>query len=240
MCCIYATLLYSHNMTRWSHRQAEVRRALDEAASAGLRIKDTPGAHGHSWGYSTARMPIARCSRAGTTWIPRLGVRATRPTRSADSSGGTSTRSDSGHLPLAAGEGTHQMPTFEFTLRLDQEVSEAQADALYGVFHDGSIMTGPGGTEIEFTRDADGWVKAIVSAVHDVESIPGLRVTGAGHEDLVSLLDIAHRARRSREAARLWAAASAAPAASHHQRGRALPVSGSGHGRTLPGGSASI
>jgi hypothetical protein len=51
MCCVHATLLYIHNMTRWSHRQAEVRRALDEAASAGLRIKDTPGAHGHSWGY---------------------------------------------------------------------------------------------------------------------------------------------------------------------------------------------
>jgi hypothetical protein len=103
------------------------------------------------------------------------------------------------------------MPTFEFILRLDQEVSEAQADALYGVFHDGSIMTGAGGTEIEFTRDADAWVEAIVSAVHDVESIPGLRVTGAGHEDLVSLLDIAHRARRSREAARLWAAGKRGP-----------------------------
>jgi hypothetical protein len=24
---------------------------LDEAASLGLRIKDTPGSHGHSWGY---------------------------------------------------------------------------------------------------------------------------------------------------------------------------------------------
>jgi hypothetical protein len=50
-CCAYATLLYSDNMTRWSHRQAEVRRALHEAASLRLRIKDTPGSHGHSWGY---------------------------------------------------------------------------------------------------------------------------------------------------------------------------------------------
>lgn len=103
------------------------------------------------------------------------------------------------------------MATFEFTLRLDREVDEAQADALYGVFSDGSIMTGSSGTEIEFTREADSWVEAILSAVRDVESIPGLRVTGAGQEDLVSLLDIAHRARRSREAVRLWAAGKRGP-----------------------------
>jgi len=36
---------------RWSHRQPDVRHALDEAAKAGLRVKDTPGHHGHSWGY---------------------------------------------------------------------------------------------------------------------------------------------------------------------------------------------
>jgi hypothetical protein len=103
------------------------------------------------------------------------------------------------------------MATFEFTLRLDQEVDEAHADALYEVFGDGSIMTGSGGTEIEFIREADGWAEAIISAVRDVESVPGLRVTGAGQEDLVSLLDIAHRARRSREAVRLWATGKRGP-----------------------------
>jgi hypothetical protein len=103
------------------------------------------------------------------------------------------------------------MATYEFTLRLDQQVDEEQADALYGVFHDGSVMTGPGGTEIEFTREADNWAEAIVSAIRDVESLPGLRVSGAGQEDLVSLLDIAHRARRSREAVRLWAAGKRGP-----------------------------
>jgi hypothetical protein len=103
------------------------------------------------------------------------------------------------------------MATYEFTLRLDQEVDEEQADALYGVFHDGSVMTGPSGTEIEFTREADSWAEAIVSAIRDVESVPGLRVSGAGQEDLVSMLDIAHRARRSREAVRLWAAGQRGP-----------------------------
>lgn len=103
------------------------------------------------------------------------------------------------------------MATYEFTLRLDQEVDEGHADALYGVFHDGSVMAGPGGTEIEFTREADGWVEAIVSAIRDVESVPGLRVTGAGQNDLVSMLEIAYRARRSREAVRLWAAGKRGP-----------------------------
>jgi hypothetical protein len=38
-------------MTQWSHRQPEIRKALDEAVASGLRVKDTPGSHGHSWGY---------------------------------------------------------------------------------------------------------------------------------------------------------------------------------------------
>ena len=92
-----------------------------------------------------------------------------------------------------------------------QEVDEAQADALYAAFHDGSIMTGAGGPEIEVTRQAGSWFDAIISTVRDVEGVPGLRATGAGQEDLVSLLDIAHRAHRSREAVRLWAAGKRGP-----------------------------
>lgn len=103
------------------------------------------------------------------------------------------------------------MATYEFTLRLDQEITEDQADALYGVLDDGSIETGTHQTLIDFTRDAPSMAEAIVSAIHDVESVPGLRVTGAGQEDLVSMLDIAHRAKRSREAVRLWAAGKRGP-----------------------------
>jgi len=44
-------MLYAANMPRWSHSQAKVRSALDDAAAAGLRVMDTPGSHGHSWGY---------------------------------------------------------------------------------------------------------------------------------------------------------------------------------------------
>jgi hypothetical protein len=97
------------------------------------------------------------------------------------------------------------MSTYEFTLRLDREVTADEADALYGAFDDGSIVTGPGETEIEFTREAPSLAEAIVSAVRDIEGAGDLRVTGAGQEDVVSALDIAHRTRRSREAVRLWA-----------------------------------
>lgn len=98
------------------------------------------------------------------------------------------------------------MSIYEFTLRIDREITEDEADALYGAFGDGSVTTGPGQTEIEFSREAPGWAEAIGSAVRDVENVPGLVVTGAGQEDLVSLADIARRTRRSREAVRLWAA----------------------------------
>src|SRR5215467_13567863 len=193
---------------------------------------------GIAGGTSTALMPIAPYSREGTTWIPRLRTRATRPTESAASSGGTSTRSSA--APLGAqgtGEGTTwAMATYEFTLRLDQEVDEAQADALYAAFHDGSIMTGAGGTEIEFSREAASWVDAILSAVRDVEGVPGLRVTGAGQEHLVSLLDIAHRAHRSREAVRLWAVGKRGPGGFPAPAWRSPSGSGSGLGRMLPGG----
>jgi hypothetical protein len=37
-------------MQRWSHPRSQVRRALGEADSAGLKVVPTK-AHGHSWGY---------------------------------------------------------------------------------------------------------------------------------------------------------------------------------------------
>jgi hypothetical protein len=44
-------MLYASNMTEWSHSRPEIRRALNEAEAAGLRVEPTPGSHGHSWGY---------------------------------------------------------------------------------------------------------------------------------------------------------------------------------------------
>jgi hypothetical protein len=114
-------------------------------------------------------------------------------------------------MEITTAGGHREVITYEFTLRLDREVTVDEADTLYGVFGDGSIMTGPGETVIEFTRGASSLAEAIVSAVRDVESVGNLRVTGAGQEDMVSMLDIAHRTKRSREAVRLWAAGKRGP-----------------------------
>jgi hypothetical protein len=103
------------------------------------------------------------------------------------------------------------MTMHDFTLRVDREVTAAEVEALYSAFHDGSIVTGPGATTIEFTREAPTLAEAIVSAVRDVESAGNIRVTGAGQDDLVSMLDIAQRTRRSREAVRMWAAGKRGP-----------------------------
>jgi len=51
-------------MSRWSHRQPAVRRALDDAVAAGLKVKDTPGSHGHSWGFID-------CTNLDCTWPVR-------------------------------------------------------------------------------------------------------------------------------------------------------------------------
>jgi hypothetical protein len=104
------------------------------------------------------------------------------------------------------------MTTYDFTLHLDREVNENEADALYGAFDDGSIATGPGGTTIDFTREAPSWAEAIGTAIKDIEeTVPGLLVTGAGQDDLVSALEIGQRTGRSREAVRLWATGQRGP-----------------------------
>lgn len=103
------------------------------------------------------------------------------------------------------------MTMHDFTLRVDREVTAAEVEALYSAFHDASIVTGTGATTIEFAREAPTFAEAIVSAVRDVESVGNIRVSGAGQEDLVSILDIAQRTRRSREAVRMWAAGKRGP-----------------------------
>lgn len=104
------------------------------------------------------------------------------------------------------------MTTYDFTLRVNREVSDAEIEALYEAgCDDAGIETGPAGTLIEFSREASSWADALGSAVADIETLDGLLVIGAGQDDQVTLLDIARRAGRSREAVRLWAAGRRGP-----------------------------
>jgi hypothetical protein len=96
--------------------------------------------------------------------------------------------------------------SYEFTLRLNREVTDDEVDALYEAgCDDAGIETGPLGAIAEFDREAPSLQHAIASAVRDIEKVPGLRAVGVRCDNMVNLLGIAKRAGVSREAVRLWA-----------------------------------
>jgi len=98
------------------------------------------------------------------------------------------------------------MTSYEFTLKLNRQVTADEADMLYGSgCDDSAIETGPLGTRIDFDRDAKSLAEAIATAVRDIEKVPGLRAVGVACDNMVALADIAARAGVSREAVRLWA-----------------------------------
>jgi hypothetical protein len=97
------------------------------------------------------------------------------------------------------------MNAFDFALRLNRAPTDDEIEALYEAgCDDGAVESGPKGASVHFDREADSWAVAIGSAIRDIETVPGLRVVGAGQLDEVTLLDIAQRTGRSREAVRLW------------------------------------
>jgi hypothetical protein len=99
------------------------------------------------------------------------------------------------------------MSSYEFSLRLNREVTGAEVEALYEAgCSDAAVETGPLGAMIEFDREAPSLAAAITAAVRDVEKIPGLRAVGLACDSMVTLLGISERAGVSREAVRLWAA----------------------------------
>lgn len=99
------------------------------------------------------------------------------------------------------------MRRHEFILRLNREVTPDEVEALYQAgCSDAAVETGPLGTLIDFSREAPGLAEALVSAVRDIEKVPGLRAIGVVCQNMVSMAMIAERAGVTREAVRLWAA----------------------------------
>jgi hypothetical protein len=104
------------------------------------------------------------------------------------------------------------MSNYEFSLRLNREVTDAEVEALYEAgCSDAAVETGPLGAMIEFDREAPSLAEAITAAVRDVEKLPGLRAVGLACDSMVTLLEISERAGVSREAVRLWAAGRRGP-----------------------------
>lgn len=98
------------------------------------------------------------------------------------------------------------MPVFDVALRLNRPPTDDEIEALYEVTGgDADVEWNPdtGYGAVTFNREADTLTEAIVSAVHDVEQVPGLRVAGAGQDDLVTMLDIARRVGRTRASVRM-------------------------------------
>lgn len=104
------------------------------------------------------------------------------------------------------------MTSYEFTLKLNRDVTDEELDALYEAgCDDAGIETGPLGAFADFDREASSLAHAIASAVRDIEKVPGLRAVGVRCDHMVNLLGIAERSGVSREAARLWSTGKRGP-----------------------------
>lgn len=104
------------------------------------------------------------------------------------------------------------MTSYEFTLKLNREVTDDELDLLYEAgCDDAAIETGPLGAAADFDRKAASLAHAIASAALDIEKVPGLRAVGVRCDSMVNLQAIAGRAGVSREAVRLWATGKRGP-----------------------------
>ena len=86
------------------------------------------------------------------------------------------------------------MRIYEFTLILTDDPNEEEADRLYGIFDDGTIVTVNGVPQIHFHREAFSLESAIVSALLDIRKAgfeaacghinPAAMLEGIGNIDL--------------------------------------------------------
>lgn len=115
------------------------------------------------------------------------------------------------------------MTEHHYTLVIDGEV-DAHIDELFEAGCDDATFGSVDGTQYaEFDREADSLAHAILSAIGDVESVEGLRVTRVEPNELVTLSEIATRLGRTRESVRLLAAGKRGadfPAPASHLRTR--------------------
>jgi len=99
------------------------------------------------------------------------------------------------------------MSEYSFTLQIDGPLNEERVRALYDNGCDDMTFqgdeTGPSSADVH--REAPNLADAILSAVSDIERIPGLTVHGVENQELVGLADIAWRLDRTAESIRLLA-----------------------------------
>ena len=106
------------------------------------------------------------------------------------------------------------MPLHHFTLIVDGPDVQHQVlvDALFEAGCDDGLVGRSEGTQyVEFDREAPRLEDAVLSAVADVERVPGVAVTRIADAGLVSMAGIAARTGRTREGVRLLIAGARGP-----------------------------
>lgn len=94
------------------------------------------------------------------------------------------------------------MSIYQFRVRLDRQPTDSEIDVLGACCDDAGLAYGNGSAELDFDREAATAADAIFSAIADIESQTGLRAVAVDADPLVSVLDIAERTGRTREAVR--------------------------------------
>lgn len=92
------------------------------------------------------------------------------------------------------------MQVYRFSLILNRGPRDDEFDPLYEAGCDDST---PEGEFIHFDREAETMTAAIMSAIHDVEKVPGLEPVGVEKDIHVMLGDIADYTGRTHESVRL-------------------------------------
>jgi predicted DNA-binding transcriptional regulator AlpA len=100
------------------------------------------------------------------------------------------------------------MTEFDFMLVVEGQIDDEQVlDLLYEAGCDDAVFGSVDGVGFgEFVREGGSFDGAVISAIRQVESVPGLRVLRIEPDDLLSLSEIAERLGRSRESVRLLSA----------------------------------
>jgi hypothetical protein len=77
------------------------------------------------------------------------------------------------------GEKEDTMASHEFMIKLNQSITAEEADALYEAgCSDAAVETGSLGTLLDFSREAPTLADALLSAIRDIDKVPGLSAVG--------------------------------------------------------------
>jgi predicted DNA-binding transcriptional regulator AlpA len=117
---------------------------------------------------------------------------------------------------------------FELVLEGADLTREELVRQLYAAgLEDATLSSSGGQVVVSVARDADTFADALISAIQEAESVPGVRVLKVAPDELVNAADIAHRTGRTRSSIAMLVSGERGkgdfpPPALHHSRGNPL------------------